>query len=238
MDATRRSTELPFEGNDAAENPTETSLNTLIVEDETQEPTEPTTQISFRPISRKEQDLIEEPVPLFRVLRDFLFQTRDVILDPSATINERPMDEKTEKIVKLIEHGLIEASTILASQVANIPLSTPSSGITVDNSLNRQNDIFIENTPEKLSPNVMLTKNKRQTTFNLIVNASTSCSSCYNRLQKCVQQCFNEHNCNDIQRDARAPPPPLNRLCNPFTPWNPVDECKNHRMQKSAAVLQ
>ncbi|XP_055930049.1 uncharacterized protein LOC129960580 isoform X2 [Argiope bruennichi] len=178
--------------------------------------------------------LLQEPAPIFQVLRNFLFQARDGLLDPSL-VAEGSEHEKTEKLVKLIEHSLVEATTILATHMANSPVSTTPSGI-IDTFSNRQGDIPVQIKREKEKPNALSSKNKRQTAHNMVANMSTSCSNCYNNLQKCVQQCFVQHNCNDIQRNARSCPPPPSRLCNPFTPWNPVDECKTNNDCKSPLI--
>ncbi|CAL1263467.1 unnamed protein product [Larinioides sclopetarius] len=190
-----------------------------------------TTEAITETVSEKQVILFQEPAPFFQVLRDFLFQARDGLLDPSLS-TEGPVDEKTEKFVKLIEHGLVEATTILATHMANSPVLTTPSGI-IDPFSNRQGDIPVQIKREKEKSATSSGKNKRQSAHTMVANMSTSCSTCYSNLQKCVQQCFVQHNCNDIQRDARACPPPPSRLCNPFTPWNPVDECKTNNDCKS-----
>ncbi|GFY37749.1 WAP domain-containing protein [Trichonephila inaurata madagascariensis] len=224
--------EFPFEAQHETENLTENisleTLNTL------KEQIDLTTESTTTPSTQEPPAMMEEPAPIFKVIRDFWFQARDGLLDPSIKLAEGPVDEKTEQVIKLIEHSIIEATTILATQMANTVITTQSS--VADNSKfsNRQGDVApIEQ--EKVST-VPPTKSKRQTPLDLIANMSTSCSNCYNSLHSCVQQCFIKHNCNDIQREARLCPPSPNRLCNPFTPWSPVDECKSNTDCKSPLI--
>ncbi|GFU54372.1 WAP domain-containing protein [Nephila pilipes] len=226
--------EFPFETSHETDNFTENftlgALNTVDVA------VDSTTESNNASSTKEPPTSLQEPAPIFKVIRDFLFQARDGLLDPSIKIADGPVDEKTEQFIKLIEHSIVEATTILATQMANTAVSTSPSVSDNSKLSDRQGDIATEIEQEKIVSNAPATKSKRQTTFDLIANMSTSCSNCYNNLNSCVQQCFKKHNCNDVQREARLCPPSPNRLCNPFTPWSPVDECKSNTDCKSPLI--
>lgn len=160
--------------------------------------------------SKAPETFSQEPSPLLQVIRDFLFQARDGLLDPQGavlrSVTEGPIDERTEKVIKAFERGVIEATTLLVSQVedfvvSTMPTVTDPSFLQTD-FLKRSGDAFpIEPTQEKVNLNDF--NSKKDSQIDQITSMSASCSNCYNTLQSCVQRCFATSNCNDIERNGK-----------------------------------
>ncbi|XP_015908713.1 uncharacterized protein [Parasteatoda tepidariorum] len=172
-----------------------------------------------------------EGTPILSALRNFWAHAKTGLLDPKDPLSEGAINENTEHVVKAIEHGLWEATTMLINRIEETTLTTlPTKDLVASTEptvLTKRQGII---TPPEKNSNV---GQKRQTAFDLMANMSTSCSNCYEKLQKCVHQCFIENDCNDVQRKVRSCPPVPNRLCSFFTQWSPVDECINHSDCKS-----
>ncbi|KAG8202158.1 hypothetical protein JTE90_010515 [Oedothorax gibbosus] len=233
--------EFPFHAV-LTESTTESASETTIIDDSHRVESENTTPEITTPSERladiEQLAQSQQPSPFLQVIRDFLFQARDGLLDPEGvvlkSVAEGHIDETSEKIIKAFERGVIEATTLLVSHVEDFVVSTmptiSNTSFTQVDLLKRVGDSFPEEPAFERIDSNSLNKNERQLQ---IANLSMSCSNCYDTLQSCVQRCFETNNCNDVERNVRSCPPVPNRLCNPFTPWSPVNECQSHKDCKS-----
>ncbi|XP_054722044.1 LOW QUALITY PROTEIN: uncharacterized protein LOC129231706 [Uloborus diversus] len=172
-----------------------------------------------------------DPNPFLAAIRDFLFQARDGLLEVSSTVSEPSVHQDTEEMFKVFEQGLIEATTMLMKVTDDADLFTTPAA---KNEEKEEENIRVVKIEEDLiqergvGMGVLGISNKKQAAMNLMANATTGCSNCYEKLNTCVQKCFSDNNCHDVQRQVRSCPPAPTRLCNPFAQWSPVDECQNH----------
>lgn len=137
--------------------------------------------------------------PLLKAIRDFLFAGEDGLLETT----EEPNEDPTEEIVKILEKGLIEATTMLLNPPDDEPSTTTSEDpisepISITKIENEGSDTLFD----RIGINLMnfATSDKRQSLS--VTNITTSCSTCYDSLDTCVRQCFVNHNCNDVQRQG------------------------------------
>ncbi|XP_035212159.1 uncharacterized protein LOC118186197 isoform X2 [Stegodyphus dumicola] len=160
--------------------------------------------------------------PIFKAIRDFWLQVK-----PLGPETGKLLDENTENAMKMIEQSLIEATTMFLKTTEDSDFATLTTDFDSPTVLKVESNTPTQPIQERVGFNILSSQNKHQPVL-MVANSTSACSSCYESLHSCVQKCFTENNCNDIQRNAKKCPSPATRLCNPFTQWSPVDECKDH----------
>lgn len=135
--------------------------------------------------------------PLFKALRDFIFQSGEDELEAE----EHNTEETTEAIVRIIEKGLIEATTMFLNP-SDEQLTSPnprSNSISITKIENEAPATFAD----RIGSNMAEQSDSQTNGLISIGNITKACSSCYNELQTCVQQCFVSYNCHDVQRKSK-----------------------------------
>lgn len=146
-----------------------------------------------------EAQWLSDSSPIFKAIRDFIFQ------DELTQTTESSTDGDLAEVVKIIEKGIIEATTALLSPSDDETISSTAANVHTDPITILKIEEESNNFNDRIGLNSFHDRfdlPKKQESLSSVFNVTVACSNCYESLDICVKKCFSTHNCNDIQRQG------------------------------------